>query len=1811
VTSLAERAARLSPQAREALARELIRAGTVFPIDAAAEPVAVVGIGCRFPGDVFGPQSFWRLLTGRVDAISEVPADRWDADAFYDPDPSVPGRMTTKWGGFVSDVAGFDAEFFGITPHEAKAMDPQHRMLLEVTWEALEHAGIPADSLGGTRTGVIMGMASSDYTIVNIERRAEIDAYLSTGNPHNTAVGRISYLLGLQGPSVAVDTACSSSLVAVHLACQSLRLRESDLVLAGGVQLSLSPFTSIALSKWSALSPRGRCHTFDAAADGFVRGEGTGVVVLKRLADSLRDGDRVLAVVRGSAVNQDGRSNGLTAPNVLAQRAVITDALRAANVAPESVNYIEAHGTGTVLGDPIEFEALAATYGRGDNPCALGAVKTNIGHLEAAAGIAGFIKTVLAVGHSDIPPNLHFHRWNPAIDPSPTRFFVPTDAAPWPTGRPKRAAVSSFGFGGTNAHVVVEQAPEPVPAPVSLPVPEPDAAVTTLVVSDKTTERLASWAAVLADWMEGSGAGVPLPDVAHTLNHHRARHSRTATVIARDRAGAVAGLRALAAGRPAVGVAGPHEGPCGPGTVFVYSGQGSQWAGMGRQLLADEPAFAAAVAELEPIFVAQTGFSLQQVLAEGQSVTGIERIQPVLVGVQLALTALWRSHGVEPDAVIGHSMGEVTAAVVAGALSVADGLRVIATRSRLMSRLSGQGAMGLLELDSVAAEALLADHPEVSLAVYASPRQTVIAGPPEQVDEVIALVGARDQLARRIDVEVASHHRTIDPVLPELRTILTDLTPMTPKIPLISTTGGHADDPTFDAEYWSANLRNPVQFSQAIGTAAENHATFVEISPHPLLTHAITDTLESVTPARRVLVTAAMNREHDQTLFFHTQLAAVGAAATGADGGRLTDVAHTPWHHRTFWVADRSSMADLNNGHPLLGAHMELPSGRDHVWQADVGTEVCPWLADHKVHGLPIMPAAAFAEIAVAASSAALGLPAHAVSVERLEIEQMLPLDSHTRVTTQLNRGPDGTARIEIYSRSAADRWLRHAVAEAVASQGDSPPARQDGRVEGSGSEVSPADFYVALRQTGQYHGPAFAALTTIVRHGDGATGASDTEITVPEQAPRNPAFRIHPVILDAALQSVAAAMSDRTIAEAAEVSYLPVSFVKIRLFGDVGRHARCHATAVDLDDTAAGKLGTIVLADAAGEPTAEITGVYLRRVERRAVPLPLQQKIFDTAWVQSPPAPAGPGPAESAGSPGSWLVLSDETDAALLADEFAAQWRSPERRVVTAKHVDESAVLAAFAETCADADRPPLGVVLVVGGGSPDLSQAVTHAKDTIWSVASTVRAVVGGWHDRPPRLWLVTQRGLVAQGDESGDPALGALKGLIRVLAFENPDLRATLVDLDTDENALTNLGVELGSSDADDVVAWRGSHRYVERLSRATLGSPKQHPVVRPGAAYIITGGLGGLGLVVARWLVDAGAGRIVLNGRSKPSDERVLAELRHKAEIAVVTGDIALPGLAERLVAAAEETGRELRGVVHGAAVVEDSLLVTMNRENLERVWTPKAVGSVRLHQASLTRGLDWWVVFSSVASLLGSPGQAAYACASAWLDAFVAWRSASGLPGLAINWGQWSEVGVARSLASSILDPISPAEGLEALESLLARERTITGVARLRADRALVAFPEIRGLGYFAGVVEELDMATDGGEWAGAEALRDVDPDEAQRIVVDRLAERIAAVMGYGRDAVVDSLQPLTALGMDSLMAVRIRRTARADFGVEPSVALLLQGASLQDVASDVIRQLGIPEHDGPRRAEGVRERAEQRAAARRKAAVRRNRGQLA
>ena len=990
------------------------------------EPIAVIGLGCRFPGGINAPESLWQFLCDGRSSIAEVPAGRWRP--FDDGSPEVAAALarTTRWGSFLSEIDAFDAEFFDISPSEAAKIDPQQRLLLEVAYEALEHAGIPADSLRRTQTGVFAGACVSEYGYLASSDLSQVDAWTGTGGALSIIANRLSYFLDLRGPSVAVDTACSSSLVAVHLACQSLRTGESHLAIAAGVNLLLSPAVTRSFDQADAMSPTGSCHAFDASADGFVRGEGCGVVVLKRLADAERDGDRVLAVVRGSAVNQDGRSNGLMAPNPTAQMAVLRAACANAGVQPRDIDYVEAHGTGTLLGDPIEARALGTVFGRGrpeNSPLLIGAIKTNLGHLEAAAGIAGFIKATLAVHRGHIPQNLHFETPNPHIPFEAMRLKVVAEPSDWPSSdRPRRAGVSSFGFGGTNAHMVIEQGPEPGAAAT------PAAVVSTLVVSGKTPERVASWAGVLADWMEGRGAQVGLADVAHTLNHHRARQPKFATVCARDRAEAVAGLRALAAGQPGVGVVAPHDGPCGPGTVFVYSGQGSQWARMGQQLLTDEPAFAAAIAELEPVFVAAAGFSLREVLANGEAVVGIERIQPVLVGVQLALTALWRSYGVEPDAVIGHSMGEVTAAVVAGALTVAEGLQVIATRSRLMARLAGQGAMALLELDATDTETLIADHPQVTIAVYASPRQTVIGGPPEQVDAVIAAVTAQDRLARRIEVDVASHHPIIDPILPELRAALNGMTPTTATIPILTTTYQNTDPPpVFDAEHWAANLRNPVRFSHAIATAAATHATFIEISPHPLLTHAITDTLDST---HHHSLATLLRQTHD-THTFHTQLNTTHTTHpphTHHPPEPHPSLPTTPWHHTHHWITTRdrgNATGSAPRAGTLLGEHVTVSSTpAAHLWHARLVPEAKPYPGHHRLHGVEVVPVSVLLQTMLTAA-AELGACAlsdvrfeHPIVVDRPKIIQVVA--DHESVSVASSSAAD----------APGDRWTRHATAQ-------------------------------------------------------------------------------------------------------------------------------------------------------------------------------------------------------------------------------------------------------------------------------------------------------------------------------------------------------------------------------------------------------------------------------------------------------------------------------------------------------------------------------------------------------------------------------------------------------------------------------------------------------------------------------------------------------------------------------------------------------------------------------------------------------------
>ncbi|MGW0905186.1 acyltransferase domain-containing protein [Streptomyces sp. NPDC002853] len=910
-------------------------------------PVAVIGVGCRLPGAVTSPAAFWRLLSEGRDAVGTVGDDRWAS--FVRAGKSLPDDLS-RHGGFLGDgsiegVAGFDAEFFGIGADEATAMDPQQRMLLEVTREAVDHAALPVPSLAGTRTGVFVGISGNEYAHLTTVDPESVGAWTPPGAALSVAANRLSYLLDLRGPSMAVDTACSSSLVAVHHAVRSLGAGESDMALAAGVNLLLSPSVTLGFQRAGALAADGRCKAFDAAADGMVRGEGCGVVVLKRLADAERDGDRVLAVIESTAVNSDGRSNGLTAPNADAQRTLLEQCHAAS---PASVDYVEAHGTGTALGDPIEASALSAALGAGrgraaDQPLLIGSVKTNIGHLEAAAGIAGFIKTVLALHHDEIPPHLHFTAPGPHADLDALGLRVVTGPEPWPRySGTARAGVSAFGFGGTNAHVVLAE--HRVPR-----APRTVAAGAAVALLDGVTEdRVRAYAGELAQWLAGPDSRSVRPaDLARTLSGRVGRGRHKAAVVARDRQELTTALARLAGrepdGRVVLAAPAPGASSTGPGAVWVFSGYGSQWPGMGSELLATEPEFAAAVDRLEPLLRDLAGISLRDCMDPGADLSSPAVVMPALYGMQVALAELWRSYGLEPAAVIGHSMGEIAAAVACGALDAATGARVVAIRSRLLAGLTG-GAMAVVDRPGEHIEALAADFRTLQVAVHASPAQSVVTGSADDVRGLIDHVTGEGGFARSLRVTGAGHSPHVDALLGEFARELGTVRHARPGCRRYSTVLADPRDPApCDAGYWVANLRRPVRFTQAVRAAADDgHRLFVEVAPHPTQLHPLTETLREA-DAENPLILPTLRRGTDDALTFRTSLATLLVRGVGGPaplqelhpGARIADVPTPRWRHRRFWAGEAPGPQEMPR-HAPAPARLTGPLDRLRGCVADV-----------------------------------------------------------------------------------------------------------------------------------------------------------------------------------------------------------------------------------------------------------------------------------------------------------------------------------------------------------------------------------------------------------------------------------------------------------------------------------------------------------------------------------------------------------------------------------------------------------------------------------------------------------------------------------------------------------------------------------------------------------------------------------------------------------------------------------------------------------------------------------------------------------
>jgi acyl transferase domain-containing protein/surfactin synthase thioesterase subunit/acyl carrier protein len=903
----------------------------------ATEPIAIIGMACRFPGGADSPETFFHLLEAGVDAVTQVPEERWRLDTSKDADGSAE-RRAMRWGAFLREpVDRFDARFFGISPREAAHLDPQQRLLLEIGWEALEQAGIDPARLVGSATGVFVGITTDDYAdLCRMAGPEGEDVYSATGNGHCFAPGRLSYTFGFQGPSLAVDTACSSSLVAVHLACQSLRAHEATVALAGGVNLMLSPDTTRLTATTQGLSPDGRCKTFDAAANGFVRGEGCGLVVLKRLSDAQRDGDRILATIRGSAVNQDGRSTGLTAPNVLSQQAMLRQALASARVDAAEIGYVEAHGTGTSLGDPIELEALRAVLGKvrdDGSTCALGAAKTNIGHLEAAAGIAGLIKTVMVLRREMIPRNLHFRTLNPRTSLDDTPFVIPTENLPWKRGdKPRLAGVSSFGMSGTNAHLILEEGPHEKPDEATEPAPS----TYLLPISARSPEALRELVTAYAAALEHAD-GPRLSDLVSTASLRRTHHDHRLAITGPTREKMAEALAVLVRNGAAGGVIRGHAAATvRPRVVFVFPGQGSQWLGMGRQLFADEPVFRASLAASDEVIRRQGEFSVIDELTATEARSHLHKInvvQPVLFAIQVALAALWRSWGIEPDAVIGHSMGEVAAARVAGILSLEDAAKVICRRSRLLVRVSGKGAMALVELDRATAQEALAGYEDrLGVAVSNGPQSTVISGDPAALEEVIGALEKAEIFCRRVKVDVASHSPQMDPLRDDLLATLRNVRPRAARIAMRSTvTGETLRGPELDAAYWVKNLRDPVLFLDATQKLIdEGHTLFVEISPHPILIPSIEENLQEKRQRGAALPSLRRSTDERQTLL--ESLGALYAFGHAVEWkhvypteSRSVSLPSYPWQRERHWLRDLE-LAERSSSTTTLAA--PIPTAR-------------------------------------------------------------------------------------------------------------------------------------------------------------------------------------------------------------------------------------------------------------------------------------------------------------------------------------------------------------------------------------------------------------------------------------------------------------------------------------------------------------------------------------------------------------------------------------------------------------------------------------------------------------------------------------------------------------------------------------------------------------------------------------------------------------------------------------------------------------------------------------------------------------------
>jgi acyl transferase domain-containing protein/acyl carrier protein len=1670
--------------------------------------IAVIGLACRFPGAQNSDQ-FWANLRDGVESISRFTDEELLASGIAPEVLRLPNYV--KAGGVLPGIELFDAGFFGMSRREAEMTDPQQRVFLEVAWEGLENAGYDPQRYNGS-IGVFAGSSISTYLLFNLVPDVSI---VGSGEHFPTLIGNdkdylathVSYKLNLHGPSMSIQTACSTSLVAIHTACQSLLNGECDIAIAGGVAISVPQQTGYFYQEGAYFSPDGSCRSFSAGARGTVFGSGAGVVVLKRLEDALRDGDCIDAIVKGSAINNDGATKvGFTAPSVEGQARAISEALAIAEVSLESIGYVEAHGTATPLGDPIEIAALSLAFSSQKLPaasCAIGSVKSNVGHLDSAAGVCGFIKTVLALKHAQVPPSLHCSTPNPNIDFGRTPFYVNTGLRPWPTrcDQPRRAGVSSFGIGGTNAHVVLEEAPSRAPA-VAPGVRSHS--LYALPLSARSAEALRELAYAYRARISDHTSSDDLRDLCYSASVRRAHHRpHRLCLVANSAQQLVQQLDAFLSYEASGGLfVDSSRGRAGsaPRASFVFSGQGAQWWGMGREVLASSATFRDAIAEIDALFRRHTNdWGLLEELTASEEKSRldgaqIEITQCTLFALQVALAKMWRAFGVEPVAVIGHSMGEVAAAVVSGALSLEDGVRLIYERGHLLQRAVGQGAMAALELSEDEVLAFLADGYEgAGIAAVNGARATVVSGESEAVARLVHDLTERGLMVRELRTSgVAGHNEQVAGISEDLERVLSGIRGRTSDVSFISTVeGARVAGEQLNAAYWKRNLREPVRFADGMKAVLDEGAdVFIEINAHPILGLCV----KQASDAGVVIATLRKERSAwDVTVEGLAEIYVAGAELNWQEVWKETRANYVrlpayPWQRERYWIEPRRRVGQQlsrvagESGHPLFMTRVQSSvQPNTYFWEVDLQSESLAYLKDHRIQQTVVVPASLYLEIVFAASRELFGDAV--VVLNDVTFPRVLLIHPRRSRKLQLviSREEGKFSISSLAEENARSYWTLHAsgkigCGEVTSRNNRQPPEIIDRRHE----VVSSADHYDELEKAGLRYGPAFRGVREVFVDGDTCIG----RLSLPEDVARSGGHVVHPVLLDSAFQVLTRL---RNGSGSGLDIYLPVGVRELRLTKSLPAAADYwgHGTLLSTGENEVETSLSILTED--GSPVLELHGVRARRLaldDYVASSQEITEWFHEIQWIKSP------RPNSLEGDPDvveRWLVFSDRSGVGDELSSLIAQrghdcvqvFAGSEYRNETGKRFEVDPLnpkhfQRLFEEVVNDSENPRLGIVHL---WSLDVAHSSNLSPNTLdearkLACGSLLHLVQAVAHNEPPRLWLIT-RGSQATGpmDEVSGVAQSMLWGLGKVVRIEHSELNCTRIDLDPAKPAVETAALwnELNRKTDEEEIAFRGGSRFVSRLRQLPFEHDSQpSKSIRSDALYLITGGLGGLGLTVAKWIVDQGARHLVLMSRTGASEttKNAVELLRNAgAEITIFKTDVSV---AEELAAALntiEQMDAPLTGVIHAAGVLDDGLMLRLDWERFERVTKPKIEGAWNLHQQLRDKHLDFFVLFSSAGSMLGAAGQANHVAGNSFLDALAHHRRACSLPALSINWSQWGETGkVANSVESERLQlqgipRMSNAQGLRALELLLGQDTAQAGIMKFDLEQWSRFYPQ--------------------------------------------------------------------------------------------------------------------------------------------------------